>query len=315
LLLLRHDLVHYVGQNGLKVGALGHRHHGARVILGSELAVQVGGNNGLADTSEPDNGQHAILLRWIFHPLLEPVHVLVHSYRVLGGDELEASLLVLGSIKSSSAAAAGTRSCSVSCGAVLGFGVVDVVPLSALTDLLRARLEVGDLAGDVTARPPRHHLVDTVDEEVAGDVAAEPAGVVDVVAGVIDAVFHVVGHVVNLLHPVLGPVVMLHLPEVAEEGLHGAELIGDVLQVTVDASDQSVLLGEEAPELAQVGLHRGLGGAHHQIHGGACLWWPCSPSAGAALGWAIWMCWMEESLMVVMYLPILYALTRGLSFF
>ncbi|KAG2632187.1 hypothetical protein PVAP13_2NG068992 [Panicum virgatum] len=52
----------------------------------------------------------------------------------------------------------------------------------------------------------------------------------------------------------------------AEEGLHGGELVVDVLEVAVDAPDQGVLLGEEAAQLAQEGPHGRLRGAHHELH-------------------------------------------------
>ena len=71
-------------------------------------------------------------------------------------------------------------------------------------------------------------------------------------ARVVDAVLDVVGEVADLLHPVLHLVVVPAAPavpglaEVAEEGLHGGQLVVDVLQVAGDATDEGVLLGEKA---------------------------------------------------------------------
>ena len=69
---------------------------------------------------------------------------------------------------------------------------------------------------------------------------------------VIDAVFHVVCHVTDLLHPAPEPaiVVVQGRTKVAKKGLHGGELIVDVLDVTADTTDQSVLLGKETAQLS-----------------------------------------------------------------
>jgi len=130
----------------------------------------------------------------------------VHPDGGLQGDKLKAGVLVLGGIESSAATTSRRGSTTRSAAAVTdALGVVDAVPVAALADLLRAHLEVGDLDGDVAARPPGVHLVDAVDEEVASHVAGQAA---DAVARVVDAVLDVVGEVADLLHPVLHLVVV-----------------------------------------------------------------------------------------------------------
>jgi hypothetical protein len=89
-----------------------------------------------------------------------------------------------------------------------------------------------------------------------------------VMGKVVDTVFHIVSHVTYLLHPVLEPPVVAFWgrADVSKEGLHGPELITDVLDIAADATDQSVLLGKEAAQLAQKRFHGGLGSAHHKLH-------------------------------------------------
>lgn len=87
---------------------------------------------------------------------------------------------------------------------------------------------------------------------------------------VVDAVLDVVGDVADLLHPVLGLLVVAAGDgEVAEEGLHAGELVVDELDVAADSADERVLLCEEAAQLAQEGLEGGRRRANRQLHASA----------------------------------------------
>ena len=127
-------------------------------------------------------------------------------------------------------------------------GVLDAVPRAPLADLLRPHLELRDVGGDVAARPPCEDLVHPGHDEAAQVVAAGVVG--EAVREVVDAVLDVVGDVADLLHPVLHPVVVLvafalrRAAQVADERLHARQLVADVLDVSPDATDESVLLGE-----------------------------------------------------------------------
>jgi len=58
--------------------------------------------------------------------------------------------------------------------------------------------------------------------------------------------------------------------EVAEAGVHNLEVLLELLDLSADAAEQHVLLGEDGAELAQEDLQDALGGAHHgSLHG--CL--------------------------------------------
>lgn len=122
--------------------------------------------------------------------------MLVHPHGVLGADELEAAVLVVGGVEDGGLG--GRRGAG-------GVRVVDAVPPAALAYLLRPHLEDGDPGGDVAAGPPGEDLEDAVEEEVAGHAGGQA---VEAVAGVVDAVLDVVGEVADLLHPVLGVVVV-----------------------------------------------------------------------------------------------------------
>jgi len=101
-----------------------------------------------------------------------------------------------------------------------------------------------------------------------------PAGLAaEAVVDVVDAVLDVVGHLAHLLHPVQALlVVAAGCPlQPVEEGLHAAQLVGDVLDVIAGAPDQGVLLREEAPELVDEGLHGVVRGADNEVHGRLAL--------------------------------------------
>lgn len=99
---------------------------------------------------------------------------------------------------------------------------------------------------------------------------------------VVDAVLDVVGDVADLLHPVLGLVVVAAgAGEVAEERLHAGELVVDELDVAADAADQGVLLREEAAELVQEGFEGRRRRPDGELHGCSCL--PASGSGPPAM--------------------------------
>ena len=141
------------------------------------------------------------------------------------------------------------------------------VPHAPLADMLRPSLEVADLGGDAVARLQRGEQVPLLPEE---HQYPAPAGLAaEAVVDVVDAVLDVVGHLAHLLHPVQALLVVAagRPLQPVEEGLHAAQLVGDVLDVIADASDEGVLLREEAPELVDEGFHGVVRGADDEVHG------------------------------------------------
>ncbi|KAG2558657.1 hypothetical protein PVAP13_8NG284002 [Panicum virgatum] len=154
------------------------------------------------------------------------------------------------------------------------FRVLDAVPRAALPDFLCSVLEVNDLGGDVPACPECGHGVphaaDVDKEALPSGLAAEAVG--EVVHAVIDVVYDIA----DLLDPVLGLLIVSSSScscpaELAEEGVHAGELVVHVLDLTADATDERVLLGEEAAEFAKQRSHGALRGAHGELHADSSL--------------------------------------------
>jgi hypothetical protein len=116
-------------------------------------------------------------------------------------------------------------------------------------------LEVSNVGSNFAARPPCPHIIYYSDYKGAPDITD---GIIREAVGiVIYAVLTIVGHITDLLHPVFHPIALLlrGRAEVAEKGLHGGQLVVDVLDITTDTPDQSILLGEKATQLAQERFH------------------------------------------------------------
>jgi hypothetical protein len=135
--------------------------------------------------------------------------------------------------------------------------VLHSISAPSFSNLLCPDLEVSNVGSNFPARPPCPDLVYGSHYEGTFDI---PDGIIREAVGiVIYAVLAVVGHVTDLLHPVLHPMALLlrGRAEVAEEGLHGGQLVVYVLDITTDTPDQSILLGEKATQLAKQRLHGG----------------------------------------------------------